>query len=145
MVGILVHRMFQGRGGEADAETLGRVQALVTPAERAAFPNIDTAVERAADIWSRLRSRSDVASLLAAETVLSEVPFSLVVHDGNEDVIVRGTIDALAIGDAGDVTVIEFKTGRRQPVHERQLAIYVQAAERLFPGRRIHGRLIYQD
>ena len=43
----------------------------------------------------------------------------------------------------GPVLVLEFKTGGRRPSHERQLSLYVRAAERLFPGSVVTGRLIY--
>jgi hypothetical protein len=41
------------------------------------------------------------------------------------------------------VTVLELKTGRPAPEHERQLAIYLTAARALFPGTPVEGRLVY--
>jgi ATP-dependent exoDNAse (exonuclease V) beta subunit len=51
-------------------------------------------------------------------------------------------IDSVVDHDGG-VTVVEFKTGRARPEHERQLAIYRDAAARLFPGRDIEAVLVY--
>jgi hypothetical protein len=41
------------------------------------------------------------------------------------------------------VTVLEFKTGRPRPEHERQADLYRQAAEAIFPGAPVESRLIY--
>jgi ATP-dependent exoDNAse (exonuclease V) beta subunit len=43
------------------------------------------------------------------------------------------------------VTVVEIKTGSVRPEHERQLDLYRAAAERLYPGRTIHGVLVYAE
>ncbi|MGH6944705.1 MAG: PD-(D/E)XK nuclease family protein, partial [Geminicoccaceae bacterium] len=55
----------------------------------------------------------------------------------------RGTIDCLIQRPDGSVMVVEFKTGRPRPSHERQLGIYVAAARACFPDSAIDGRLIY--
>jgi ATP-dependent exoDNAse (exonuclease V) beta subunit len=70
-----------------------------------------------------------------------EVSFSF--RDPDSGRILRGVIDCLVRGPDGGVTVVEFKTGRPRTFHERQLSIYVRAAERLFPATRVDGLLIY--
>jgi hypothetical protein len=40
--------------------------------------------------------------------------------------------------------VVEFKTGRPRPIHQRQLDLYVDAARRLHPGApAVLGTLLY--
>jgi len=69
------------------------------------------------------------------------VPFSFA--RAGAGVILRGTIDCLVERDDGTVVVVEVKTGGRDPQHERQLAVYVDAARAVFPSRRIEGLLLY--
>jgi hypothetical protein len=42
-----------------------------------------------------------------------------------------------------EVSVVEFKTGRRRPEHQAQLDVYVDAARELFPGVSVSGVLVY--
>ena len=57
--------------------------------------------------------------------------------------MLRGTIDCLVQRPDGAVTVVEFKTGARRTVHERQLSIYRTRRGALFPASRVEGPLIY--
>ena len=43
----------------------------------------------------------------------------------------------------GRLVVLELKTGVRRAAHQRQLEIYVAAAEALHPGAAVEGRVIY--
>jgi len=79
--------------------------------------------------------------VLGGGDVHHEVPFSI--DDAASGRILRGTIDCLVQSYDGSVIVIEFKTGKPRPSHERQLSIYVRAAQRMFPGTPVSGRLIY--
>ena len=147
LTGVLVHRLFQAasRGalpGEAVPEL---ARALIRAEERAVTDDADALADRACAIWSRIHRRSDVAALLAAPELLAEVPFSVRMGDGDAAVMLRGTIDCLALGADGTATVVEFKTGRQRDEHAQQLAVYIDAARRLFPERRVEGRLIYDD
>jgi ATP-dependent exoDNAse (exonuclease V) beta subunit len=74
-----------------------------------------------------------------------EVPFSMMVRRSNAPVLLRGTIDCVVQKDDGSVVIVEFKTGRPSPSHQRQLDLYVEAAAALYPGARIVGRLLYAD
>ncbi len=57
--------------------------------------------------------------------------------------VLRGSIDCLIRKPDGSVLVIEFKSGQRQPAHQAQLDSYIEAAQLMFPGSRVEGRLIY--
>jgi RecB family endonuclease NucS len=127
------------------AETdLHRVAAsLLRPEERAASPHVDSIVREAAEVWGSLAARDEVIRLLASHHVLAEVPFSLRIDDEERPVILRGTIDGLAIAADGSVTVVELKTGQARAFHQAQLDVYMRAARSLFPGRTVEGRLLY--
>jgi ATP-dependent exoDNAse (exonuclease V) beta subunit len=171
LVGVLVHRLFRretlqreyrpsiavtrGQPSLFDVEPAAAAAAsqepavrdilerLVTAVERGRVPQIGDVLDRAAQVWTRLRARPDVADLLIqADEAHAEVPFSMRLEAPGGPVVLRGTIDCLVrTGEA--LTVLEFKTGRPQPLHEEQLAIYVQAARQLFPRLTVQGRLIY--
>jgi len=98
-------------------------------------------VEEALAAWRTMRTRGDVIELLGGGEVRYEVPFSFM--EPGSARLLRGTIDCLVRRPDGRVTIVEFKTGRPRPVHERQLNIYLEAARRLFPHASIDGRLIY--
>jgi ATP-dependent exoDNAse (exonuclease V) beta subunit len=119
--------------------------SLLRPEERAASSNPASVVAAAATIWTTVAAREDVVRLLESTEVMAEVPFSLRTDDDGRTILLRGTIDGVALAPDGRVTVVEFKTGQPRPFHEEQLALYVRAARELFPGRAVEGRLVYQD
>ena len=147
VVGRLVHRLLRddgegGRSGSGDAEPADRAVAVMEREERARADHRALADE-AAGIYRRAVRRKDVAGLLAGDC-LFEVPFTLRRADpGGGAVFVRGVMDCLRRWPDGRVTVVEFKTGAVRPEHEAQLALYVEAARALFPGRPVAGRLLY--
>ena len=145
LTGMLVHRLFQASSGGllAPAEAQRRLETLLRPEERAVTPDVPRALGAALDIWTRLVARPDLLEVFGGAEVLAEVPFSLRTAQREETVLLRGTIDCLALSADGGVTVLEFKTGARREVHERQLEIYVEAARSMFPDRSVEGRLIY--
>jgi ATP-dependent helicase/nuclease subunit A len=134
--GVLVHRALET--GTVDLEPLLRDD------ERALIENLPALLERAREALTSIRSQPDIAELFGeAESVAwrrHEVPFSWRSEDG---VVVRGTFDCLVERTSGEIHVLEFKTGRPVAEHQRQLDLYVSAARALFPGRIIHGCLIY--
>ncbi|MGB3721567.1 MAG: PD-(D/E)XK nuclease family protein, partial [Pacificimonas sp.] len=83
---------------------------------------------------------------LFAETALTEAPISAVVDER----VIAGTMDVLLV-ERGFVRVIDYKTDRRVPSeladipgrHRRQMAAYVSALEKIFPGRTIEAGLLY--
>jgi ATP-dependent exoDNAse (exonuclease V) beta subunit len=146
IVGRLVHRLFQFAGASAGveiAEARIRALAMLTNDERGAARDPGAVVDSAIELWRGMRERPDVAALFAGGRPLYEIPFSLL--DGGAARILRGTIDCLIQRDDGSVTVVEFKTGARRAVHEQQLAVYVRAARRLFPGAAVDSLLISPD
>ncbi len=90
---------------------------------------------------------ADFADMFAPDA-LTEAPIAGVVNG----VVVSGTVDRLVVTES-QVTVIDFKTGRRIPrsagaipeQHVRQMAAYVGVLEAIFPGRRIEGVLLYSE
>ena len=150
LVGSLVHRLLErvgiGRlvGGLAedqiDAE---RVRALLPdllrPDEQAQAVALDRLSERVARAFGAVCARADVRAIVGSGMAFHEVPFTVRV----DDVLVRGTIDLLVRSGDGRVTVLEFKTGARRPEDLEQLALYEQAAARLFPGAPVDARLVY--
>ncbi len=140
LVGSLVHRLFQ-IPPPAGADHVTHARARLRAEERAIVDDLDQTIASAVRIWQGMRERPDVASILDGAAVLTEVPFSLRVTPGTE--IIRGTIDGLALGPDGSVTVLEYKTGRPRAVHQAQLDLYVRAARALFAEARVEGRLIY--
>jgi hypothetical protein len=144
LIGSLVHRLFQARVS-ADEDATAAARAALRIEERAALEDAEHVIASAAAIWTSLRGRGDVGGLLDAATVLTEVPFSMRHDAADGPAIVRGTIDCLAIADSGEVTVVEFKTGGAHRSHQLQLELYVAAAQSLFPGTPVSGRLIYNS
>ena len=140
---MLIHRLFASSlnpAGAGDGEALlTRIRGLLTRDELATLVDPDACVRSAVDVWARLRSRPDVAELLAMPDRHHEVPFSVVGGRG----ILRGSIDCLIRRPDGSLLVIEFKSGHRLPAHQAQLDSYVEAARLMFPGSRVEGRLIY--
>jgi ATP-dependent helicase/nuclease subunit A len=146
--GTLVHRLFQSSVGDDDRDdpgVLAVARGLLTASERASVGDVDAVVAEAVGAWRSLRSRKDVTALLAGERVLHEVPFSMTSRQDREPVLLRGVIDCLVQKNDGSILVLEFKTGRPRPSHQRQLDLYVDAAASLYPGARIEGRLVYTD
>jgi ATP-dependent helicase/nuclease subunit A len=144
--GILVHRLFQA-GAELEGREAGALltyaRTLLQPEERAAVENIDATVASAVAAWREMRGREDVAAWLASGRLLHETPFSMMTSQGGSPVVLRGTIDCLIQKDDGSIVVLEFKTGRPRPSHQRQLDLYVDAARAMFPGVAVDGRLVY--
>jgi ATP-dependent exoDNAse (exonuclease V) beta subunit len=142
LVGKMVHRLLQRCGMRDDmdpSQLAADVWRLVQSDEatdikdRIAFEN---------DVicgYGALLRRPDVCQVYLSGTALHEVPFTMRL----EGAIVRGTIDCLIRSTSGRVTVLEFKTGRPRPEHERQANLYRRAAEVLFPGAEVETRLVY--
>jgi ATP-dependent helicase/nuclease subunit A len=86
-----------------------------------------------------LREQPEVAAWMTSGRRWHEVPVAL--REG--DTVWRGAVDTLVEATDGSLTVLEFKTGRPAPAHDRQLARYVEAIAALRPGIRVDGRLIY--
>jgi ATP-dependent helicase/nuclease subunit A len=156
VVGRLVHRLFQARvPSDADASSVLEIASRLLRPDDELEAEAGEHARTAVAVFEELRRRPEVAGVLGSGLVLHEVPFTLALDEaggpptgddagGRErGALVRGTIDCLVFRDTGPVTVLEFKTGRPAAWHEAQLAIYVQAVERAWPGRPVEGRLVY--
>jgi ATP-dependent helicase/nuclease subunit A len=134
--GVLVHRALEA--GTDDFASLLRDD------ERALVDDVGALFTSAGEALSRIRAHPAVVEIFTDEDSIvwrrHEVPFSWRSPDGS---IVRGTFDCLLERTSGAIEVLEFKTGRPAPEHERQLESYVAAAQALFPDRSVEGRLIY--
>ena len=146
--GILVHRLVELRGlaviADDEAE-LPYARGLLRPEERAGLENIDATVRTAVASWRGLQNQPEVGRLLAAGRRHHEVPFSLRTELNGAPAVLRGSIDCLVQQENGAIVLLEFKTGKRRPVHQRQLDVYLEAARRLFPEAVVEGRLVYSD
>jgi ATP-dependent helicase/nuclease subunit A len=144
LVGTVVHRLLE-YGGAAGAVTDEALRAaaveIVRRLDGVDVPDEESVVEASLNFCRALRGRPDVDALFEAGEVFHEVPFTLA-HEGR---YVRGTIDCLVRLPGGRIVVVEFKTGRRHPAHERQIALYRRAAEALFPSATVEVRLVYRD
>ena len=143
MVGSLVHRLVHRFGLNPAVEIDVRsALAMLRAEEMSALVSARTASDLAVDAIDAYRAicrRAEIRALYEGGDVWHEVPFTMEREGGR----VRGTIDCLIRGVDGQMTVLEFKTGRPRDVHRAQLDLYRQAVERLFPDARVEARLIY--
>ena len=143
ILGILVHRLFEhGDPGADSTDAVELCRRLLRAEERVAIDDAESLLSRAATVWLNARSREDVATALAGAARMFELPFSATVDATSP--IVRGTIDCLVRKPDGSILVVEFKTGRTRPIHQRQLDVYVAAARQFHPDApAVSGTLLY--
>jgi ATP-dependent exoDNAse (exonuclease V) beta subunit len=147
VLGRIIHRLFERAEQFVDpvdpADVVDLAARLVRPEEQAAAGRPETLSTAAAQAFMSARGRPDVRRALEGAERFHEVPFSLLTHEGGAARIVRGTIDCLVRKSNGTLLVVELKTGRRQPAHDDQLAIYVRAARALYPDTPVEGVVLY--
>ena len=116
LVGILLHRLIEHLGlASHDRDSLATTaEALLRRDERLAASDLPQVVEAAVARYRDLAARPDLAGLFESARVWHEVPVAL--RDG--DLVVHGAIDSLLVGE-GRAWVLEFKSGRPDPSHER--------------------------
>ena len=103
--------------------------------------DVEQLFRSARDAYLALCGQKTLTHALQSGDALFEVPFS--VRLGSSQTILRGTFDCLIRGRDGGITILELKTGKPAPEHERQLDIYVAAARAMFPGMPVEGKLVY--
>ena len=141
------------RRGQALHQLFERLPAVAPPQRRAAAlawaaataPELD-----AADLADTVIGILDDPRFAAvfAEGALAEAPIAALVGD----TVIAGTVDRLLVTEES-ISVIDFKTGRRVPAdaqgvevyHLKQMAAYVAALERVFPGREVKAALLYTE
>jgi ATP-dependent helicase/nuclease subunit A len=140
LVGILLHRLIEHLGlAPHDRDRLATTaESLLRRDERLAASDLMHVVDAVVSRYQDLAARPDLAGLFQSARVWHEVPVAL--RDG--DRVVHGAIDSLIVGK-GRAWVLEFKSGRPDPSHERQVARYVEAVRRLLPGVEVQARLVY--
>ncbi len=153
----------QPPAGPAAQRAAARGQALHTLFER--LPSVPTAERRTAALaWARMAAPNLDAAELADTVIgiLDDPRFAAVFADGAlaeapiaalvGDTVIAGTVDRLLVTE-DSISVIDFKTGRRVPAdasgvdvyHLKQMAAYVAALERVFPGRPVNAALLYTE
>ncbi len=143
VTGRAVHRLLaRAEAGADDASLRASVVSDLDPDERHAIEDVDAfagdVVAMVRDVWQDPSLRQ----VLGSPAARFEVPIVFRHGQGSETRLVRGTIDCL-VPRADDLLVLEFKTGRPQPAHRRQLALYVDAVQAMRPQTPVTGRLVY--
>jgi ATP-dependent helicase/nuclease subunit A len=140
--GRLVHRLLQCYAeGEPAEEGIERLaSALLRREDCVGIDDVAGTVADAVRMFMSIREHPEFMARRRDEC-LFEVPFSF--RAPGDATVLRGTIDCVARGNDGSLTVFEFKTGRPSPDHRAQLDLYVAAIRGLFPEATVEGRLIY--
>src|SRR4029078_9777681 len=118
-----------GRASDARALRGTTTEGLVRRDERLAASDLPQVVEAVVARYQDLAARPDLAGLFQSSRVWHEFPIAL--REG--DRIVHGAIDSLLVGEAL-AWVLEFKSGRPDPSHERHVAPYVAHALHTLAG-----------
>ena len=140
--GILLHSLFQRLPNIAPVRRVDVADQWLAKQKRIADP------ARRADIVNTVLAVMDnpAWSALFGPESLAEAPIAAVVGEH----VISGTVDRLLITD-DQIYVVDFKTGRKVPenagqapvAYLRQMAAYVAALEKIFPGRPIRAGLLY--
>lgn len=145
VAGRAVHRLLaRGDAAESDTRLAAQVLADLDADERVA---VGAAAAWAADVVQLVRRVWDDPSLgrwIVSPSARFEVPIVFRREEPDGVRLVRGTVDCLVPTDDG-LLVVEFKTGQRRRSHDRQLALYVEAVQAMYPSRPVSGHLAYAE
>ena len=146
LTGTLVHRLFERFGtslaGDADAQPIAdELARLIRDDETVEAGDVEQVFSQARSAYLALCGQRTLSQALESGDALFEVPFS--VRPASSQTILRGTFDCLIQRRDGGMTVLELKTGKPAPEHERQLEMYLIAARAMFPGTPVEGKLVY--
>jgi ATP-dependent exoDNAse (exonuclease V) beta subunit len=145
LTGTLVHRLFERFGTllscEADDRICDELGRLIRDEEIAEAGDVEPVFAGARNAYVALCEQRTLAQALESGDALFEVPFS--VRPAASQIILRGTFDCLIRRRDGGITVLELKTGKPAPEHDRQLEMYLTAARAMFPGAPVEGKLVY--
>lgn len=145
VAGRAVHRLLaRGQASERDGVLHGQVLAELDPDERVVVGDADAFAREVVHLVRGVWSDATLRRWLASPSARFEVPIVFRRDEPGGVRLVRGTIDCLVPTDDG-LLVLEFKTGRRRPSHERQLALYVEALQAMHPAVTVRGRLAYAE
>jgi hypothetical protein len=143
VAGRAVHRLLAHADPLVPQASLrARVLADLEPDEHLVIPDADTFARDVVALVEGVWQDAPLRQALASPAARFEVPIVFRHEEAGMVQLVRGTIDCL-VPDGTGLLVLEFKTGRPQPAHRRQLALYVDAVRALRPGIAVRGRLVY--
>ena len=146
LTGTLVHRLFErfGTSLAGDAAVGGvadELARLIRDEEAVEAGDVEHVFEQARRAYLALCGQPSISQALESGDALFEVPFS--VRPASSQMILRGTFDCLVLRRDGGITVLELKTGKPAPEHGQQLEVYLTAAQAMFPGSAVEGKLVY--
>jgi RecB family exonuclease len=146
LTGTLVHRLFERFGtslaGDAPQQAIAdELARLIRDEETVEAGDVEQVFNQARNAYLALCAQPALAAALESGDALFEVPFS--VRPASSQFILRGTFDCLIQRRDGGMTVLELKTGKPAPEHEKQLEMYLTAARAMFPGTPVEGKLVY--
>ena len=145
LVGTLVHRLFErfgaSLGGSSGDVISGELLRLIRDEETVEVDDLEQLFSHSTDAYLALCGQETLTRALESGDALFEVPFSARLE--SSQTILRGTFDCLIRRRDGGITLLELKTGKPAPEHERQLDIYITAARAMFPGMPVEGKLVY--
>jgi RecB family exonuclease len=144
LLGTVVHRLCQrALSPSLERDAIARiVPTLVRPAEMVDVEDREAFAGRAAELFTRVRAREDVAALLRSGQCLYEVPFTFASPE-RPDSLVRGIIDCVVIHPDGGATILEFKTGMPRSEHQDQVALYASALRSVLGTGAIDLKIVY--
>ena len=144
LTGTLVHRLFQrALDPSLDAAAVAAmVPSLARADELVDVANLPELAGRVAALYTAMRRRPEVASLLQGGQCRYEVPFSYA-PPGCPDELIRGVIDCVVFDAEGGATVLELKTGQPRPDHDAQAALYRDALASALGTDRVDVRILY--
>jgi ATP-dependent helicase/nuclease subunit A len=146
LTGTLVHRLFERFGtslaGEETSDAIAdELARLIRDEETVEAGDVEQVFSQARSAYLALCGQRALSEALDSGDALFEVPFS--VRAASAQMILRGTFDCLIQRRDGGMTVLELKTGKPAPEHDKQLEIYLTAARAMFPGTPVEGKLVY--
>ncbi|WP_417621593.1 double-strand break repair helicase AddA [Parasphingorhabdus sp.] len=140
--GIMLHSLFQRLPNIAPERRTEVADRWLEKQKRVEEPTIRSEI---IETVLSVMDNPQWSALFVPES-LAEAPIAAVVGEH----VISGTVDRLLITD-GCIYVVDFKTGRTVPkeveqvpvAYLRQMAAYVAALEKIFPGRPIKTGLLY--
>jgi ATP-dependent helicase/nuclease subunit A len=140
--GLELRRRLDGAAVEAAEVPVDRFGEIV---DSAAVDRV-LAIVRQPDAGIRqaaLRQLEETTALEGSGAVAFDISFSLT--DPSSSRVIRGVIDALIRYENGSIDVVAVQAGPAVPQDEQLLALYVEAAQGMFPHSPVNGRFLYCD
>jgi ATP-dependent helicase/nuclease subunit A len=143
LVGTLVHRLLQRIGVRHRIRDMRPIRDVAMHLLRAGevddLGDLQQTVDAAIEAYESVCAREEVRVVYQAGRALHEVPFTMSI-DGR---IVRGTFDCVVETAPGELTLLEFKTGRERLEDRQQVELYLRALRQVFPSALIDALVVY--